>query len=47
MEFLGFCIGLSIVLWIGVGFISLFCKTVNNCVQIKKDIDEIKKNNKK
>lgn len=47
MEFFGWCLGLSIVLWIGYFFIAMFCNTVNSCVQIKKDIDKIKENKKK
>lgn len=47
MEFFGWCIGLSIVLWICVGFISMFCNSINHCVEIKKDVEKIKENNKK
>ena len=47
MEFFGWCLGLSIVLWVVYFFIAMACNTVNNCVEIKKDIDKIKENKKK
>lgn len=47
MEFLGWCLGISIVGWLLVGFISLISYDIKKCVEIKQNIDKIKKNNKK
>ena len=47
MEFLGWCLGIGFIGWIIYFFIAMFCNAVDSCVQVKKDIDEIKKNKKK
>ena len=47
MEFLGYCLAIGFIGWIIYFFVAMFCNTINSCVSIKKDIDKIKKNNKK
>lgn len=47
MEFLGYCIGISIVLWIVYFFLSVTLWNAKNIVETKKNIDKIKRNRRR